>query len=143
MIVTSFHRAVAVTALAVLALGGCGGGAKNTNNAPNTTAGHPNNYSPTSSHNAPMGDSGLATINCGAVQPVWVNTKSKAYHEQGDPLYGHTKHGKYMCPSAATAAGYHLARGSRDSGSMNGGGRKHHRRSSNYDNGGAMATPTP
>lgn len=132
---TSIQRVLAMAALALI-LGGCGG---KTTTATTTTAGHPNNYSPTSSHNAPLGDSGLATINCGAVQPVWVNTKSKAFHEQGDPLYGHTKHGKYMCPSAATSAGYHLAGGGRNQSESH----RKHRGSSKYDNSGAMATPTP
>jgi len=49
--------------------------------------------------------------NCGAVQPVWVNLKSKVYHEPGDPMYGTTKHGKFLCPSAAKAQGFHPAGG--------------------------------
>ena len=38
---------------------------------------------------------------------VWVNKKT--YHESGDPYYGRTKHGEYMCKAAAEAAGDHLA----------------------------------
>jgi hypothetical protein len=49
--------------------------------------------------------------NCGAVQPVWVNLKTKVYHEPGDPMYGTTKHGKFLCPSAAKAQGFHPAGG--------------------------------
>lgn len=49
--------------------------------------------------------------NCGAVQPVWVNLKTKVYHEPGDPAYGNTKHGEYLCPSQATAQGFHAAGG--------------------------------
>ncbi len=49
--------------------------------------------------------------NCGAVQPVWVNLKTKVYHEPGDPAYGNTKHGEYLCPSQATAQGFHPAGG--------------------------------
>jgi hypothetical protein len=60
-----------------------------------------------------------ASVNCGAVQPVWVNTKSHTYHEPNDPYYGKTKHGMYMCPSAAKKAGYHKA-GSHMSGHMSG-----------------------
>ncbi|MDQ6768316.1 MAG: hypothetical protein M3Z41_10955 [Candidatus Eremiobacteraeota bacterium] len=53
---------------------------------------------------------------------VWVNTAKKTYHESGDPYFGRTKHGEYMCKAAANAAGYHLA-GShhkKKSGSMEG-----------------------
>lgn len=40
---------------------------------------------------------------------VWVNMHTKSYHESGDPYYGRTKNGKYMCQAAADAAGYHMA----------------------------------
>jgi hypothetical protein len=74
---------------------------------------------------------------------VWVNTARKTYHEQGDPYFGRTKHGQYMCQAAADAAGYHLA------------GSRHHKMgrsrhgagtgagAENGDNGSGMATPTP
>ena len=54
---------------------------------------------------------------------VWVNLSKKTYHREGDPYYGRTKHGEYMCEAAADAAGYHLAgshHSSSSSGSMNG-----------------------
>jgi hypothetical protein len=51
-----------------------------------------------------------AGMSCaGGAAPVWVNTKSKAYHMSSDPLYGKTKKGKYMCEADAKAAGDHLA----------------------------------
>jgi len=131
---TTIHRAVALAALAALVLGGCG--AKKTTTTTTTT--QSGAYAATS---APASEMGAASMDCGAVKPVWVNTKSKAYHEQGDPVYGHTKHGKYMCPSAAMAAGYHLAGSSRGSSSMRGEHRKH--RGSHGDTSGAMETPTP
>lgn len=40
---------------------------------------------------------------------VWVNTTKKTYHVSGDPYFGRTKHGEYMCRAAADAAGYHVA----------------------------------
>jgi hypothetical protein len=49
--------------------------------------------------------------NCGAVQPVWVNLNTKVYHEPGDPAYGTTKHGEFLCPSAAKAQGFRPAGG--------------------------------
>lgn len=53
-------------------------------------------------------DSAMPT--CAAGDPVvWVNTKSKVYHLQGDPYFGKTKDGKYACTSAATAMGAHAS----------------------------------
>jgi hypothetical protein len=51
---------------------------------------------------------------------VWVNTAKKTYHESGDPYFGRTKHGEYMCKAAANAAGYHLAGTRHSSNSTNG-----------------------
>lgn len=41
---------------------------------------------------------------------VWVNTKTKVYHKQGDPFYGNTKHGKYMTEQEAQQAGYRASK---------------------------------
>jgi hypothetical protein len=40
---------------------------------------------------------------------VWVNAKRHNYHEPGDPYYGRTKNGQYMCKADAIAAGDHAA----------------------------------
>ncbi len=63
-----------------------------------------------------------ATLNCGAVQPVWTNPHSHTYFEPSAPFYGRTKTGTYMCPKDAAAAGYHKASGHRrhGGGSMEG-----------------------
>jgi len=48
------------------------------------------------------------SLHCsGAV--VWANSARKSYHLEGDPYYGRTRHGEYMCEDAAIAAGYHKA----------------------------------
>ncbi len=65
------------------------------------------------------------TVQCGAVQPVWVNTKTHVYHLPSDSRYGRTRHGVYMCPSAAKAEGDRAAGGS----SM----KRHHKSSSMQD----------
>jgi len=48
---------------------------------------------------------------CAAGDPVvWVNTKTKVYHMEGDSYYGNTKSGKYACKSAADSSGAHAAK---------------------------------
>ena len=128
----SFRNLLACAA--IVALAACGGGKSDTSSSTTTTqqraaqnggvmTDQSANPSPSTAANAPMGgmdSSGeamapgtLATqppnMQCGAVQPVWVNTKSHVYHEPNDPYYGRTKHGKYMCPSQAVKEGYHKA----------------------------------
>ena len=47
---------------------------------------------------------------CGSDPIVRANTSSKILHANGDKYYGHTKHGAYVCQSAAQKAGYHAAK---------------------------------
>lgn len=42
-------------------------------------------------------------ISCPGDTIVWVNARNHAYHTQGDPYFGHTKHGKFECRKAADA----------------------------------------
>jgi hypothetical protein len=48
-----------------------------------------------------------AQAHCASDQVVWLNTKSKVYHEKGTLYYGHTKQGAYVCRKEADAAGDH------------------------------------
>jgi hypothetical protein len=67
-----------------------------------------------------MPAAGGSIPDCGSVQPVWVNLKTKVYHEPGDPSYGKTKHGEYLCPAQANEQGFRAAGGGRE--------RHHHRK---------------
>ncbi len=103
------HILKAITFVAVAAaVAGCGGG-KTTS----TTAAVAQPTTEAQREAAALPQVAVATVpgdlKCGAVKPVWVNIHSKAYHEAGDPYYGLTKNGKYMCPSEAAAQGYHAA----------------------------------
>lgn len=65
----------------------------------------------TSAHAAAGGASTEAVPTCAAGDSaVWLNTSTKKYHLAGDPLYGATKHGKYLCKSAADASGAKMAK---------------------------------
>jgi hypothetical protein len=51
-----------------------------------------------------------AKAKCSTGTVVWVNLKSKIYHFAGNPDYGTTKQGAYMCEADATAAGNRAAK---------------------------------
>jgi hypothetical protein len=115
-----FRNLVIVPALAVslLAFAACSGGSSDnsanaadstaTNAASDTTANTPASAMPAASGMAAGADAAIP--NCGAVKAVWVNLKTKVYHEAGDRMYGKTKKGEYLCPAAAKAQGFHAAR---------------------------------
>lgn len=45
-------------------------------------------------------------LHCGKQPAVWANERTKIYHLPGDPYYGHTKEGGYLCEGDAVRAGY-------------------------------------
>lgn len=54
--------------------------------------------------------SSASQVHCGSEPPVWVNEHTKVYHLPGDPYYGHTKFGGYLCEQDAVRAGYRAAK---------------------------------
>ncbi len=107
-----------VGALLIGALTACGGGNNQSSSSADTSASAGAMSTSGAMNAASPGGMSMQTqaaippgLNCGAVQPVWVNQRSHTYHDPSDPLYGRTRHGQYMCPSAALAAGYHKASG--------------------------------
>jgi hypothetical protein len=87
---------------AVLSLSACGGGKSKSAGGAEATA------AASMQPGMPAATSG-SIPDCGSVQAVWVNLKTKVYHEPGDPRYGKTKHGEYLCPAQAQERGFHAA----------------------------------
>jgi hypothetical protein len=54
---------------------------------------------------APM----YGATSCNGGAPVWINERTHVYHVQGDPYYGRTKKGRYVCEGDAVKEGYHKA----------------------------------
>ena len=50
-------------------------------------------------------DEKSAQAHCVKDEVVWLNTRSKIYHEKGTRYYGTTKQGEYACRHEADAAG--------------------------------------
>jgi|SRR5271165_95606 len=73
-----------------------------------------------------------AGLKCDKQDIVWANMHTKAYHDPGDPYYGKTRNGSYMCRDTANANGFHPA------------GQRHKGMNSNMNmNSGTMMAPTP
>jgi hypothetical protein len=97
-----------VVAAAVISLTACGGGGKKNAAAPSASPATGSYSRSNASTNTAAGgvEPIPAGMNCGGTQPVWVNERSHVFHPAGDPYYGRTKHGKYMCERDAAKAGY-------------------------------------
>ncbi|HUA07720.1 MAG TPA: hypothetical protein VMA98_00475 [Candidatus Acidoferrales bacterium] len=112
----SFRKYLACAIVAGL-LAGCSGGSNSQSSSsaePSASAGAMGSGGAMSGamHGPMMAQAPIpASLDCGATQPVWANTKTKVYHEPSDPMYGRTKNGQYICASAAVKAGYHKAGG--------------------------------
>lgn len=95
---------IATLLLVSLAVSGCGGGSNSGQNAANSAA--------TAAGQAMNGANGPAPVPADLkckTQIVWVNLSTRVYHEQGDPWYGRTHNGEYMCLPEANLKGYRLA----------------------------------
>jgi hypothetical protein len=103
------RRLLAISLLVVAAVG-CGG--RKTETQTTTTVVTPGAMSvqtgaPTDGTGTPpgYGSETAAHTHCPSDTVVWLNTKTKVYHEKGMLYYGHTKQGAYVCKKEADAAG--------------------------------------
>src|SRR5713101_4634133 len=55
-----------------------------------------------------------AKVSCRSDAVVWVNLRSKAYHDSGSKSYGATKTGAYMCEKESIAAVFHAAKSAKE-----------------------------
>ena len=100
-----------VSALAACAaLIGCGGGSSNTNATP-TAAPTATSVIAGEQRALPLAVAAVipAGLKCSKEDIVWANMHTKAYHDPGDPYYGKTRNGMYMCRDTADSQGYHPA----------------------------------
>ena len=55
-----------------------------------------------------------AKTSCHADAVVWVNLRSKVYHDSSSKNYGATKAGAYMCEKESLAAGFHAPKAAKE-----------------------------
>ena len=109
---TRLFSCVAASVLVIFAAG-CGGGGKSSSSNPVATSAAPVATTEAQRERGALPLAQAAPVpagmQCSGDDLVWVNLKSKSYHEPADPYYGRTKDGKYLCKADAIAAGYHAA----------------------------------
>jgi hypothetical protein len=107
------HPCLAAFTLVVFVAGcGSGGGSSSSSSPAATSAAPAATTEAQREHGAlPLAEAAPvpAGLQCSGDDLVWVNLKSKSYHEPADPYFGRTKSGKYMCKADAITAGYHAA----------------------------------
>src|SRR5450631_2020992 len=99
MITTRILSCLAAVCAATI-VAGCGGSGGNSSTATPGATGVSPAAMAGSQHGAmgkPLGQAAPvpAGLQCTGDVVVWVNLKSKAYHEAADPYFGRTKNGKY------------------------------------------------
>ena len=122
------NRVLFVAAFAAFALIGCGGKSSTQSAAQPTTEAQRETAALPGATVAPI----PGALRCDGQKPVWVNLKRKVYHKFGDPYYGRSHNGQYLCLSDAEAKGYHAA-----------GAMHHHRRHGGAMNDSGAENPAP
>lgn len=103
------NKATMLLAAAVLiAMTGCG---KSSRNAQTTATGAPGATAAPAATPATGAAAGATPPDCNGQSPVWAIYRAKVFLLPGDPHYGTTKRGYYICLSQAQAEGYRHARG--------------------------------
>jgi hypothetical protein len=69
----------------------------------------------TSTTHAGFATEAAAKSHCPSDTVVWGNPGSKVLHVSGSKSFGKTKRGGYMCEGEAIKAGYHVAKGEKQS----------------------------
>jgi hypothetical protein len=132
------YLAPAIALAVALSLAACGG-SKSSTSTTTYAGGEKTGAAGTGTMMGSKGASSAGDLRCASGDPVvWVNLKRKTIHEAGDPYYGKTKNGKYMCMSDARSMGGHMS-GAKGSGAMMDGGMRHH----HHKHGMPEATSTP